>query len=261
MFNGSNFKIIVFIFALFYSSIARTENIDEAPTKIDEKPSSAGITRDFEGWARNIENKHKEYDATDLVGPVSGKIEHYINNNKDQLDSLNQQAIHNSRQYQKELGEIIGRDVMAYGKKEARKAKEYQISLLMIFISSSMPKHSLEQLAIQARLSGGVLVLRGFIKNSFQESINFIKKLNDNGVAAIIDPLSFRNFSIEHVPAFVVINKDNNCKMGRCDQTPLHDKISGNISLNYALEQIANYGEYGNEEAAVFLSNLQQGMQ
>ena len=101
-----------------------------------------------------------------------------------------------------------------------------------------------------------MLVLRGLIDNSFKKTAQFIKSLSNNGAQAIIDPLSFKRFNINQVPQIVVISDDHNCYMGRCSQTPLHDKISGNISLHYALERISSEGEYSNEVAKRLLGYI-----
>ena len=53
-----------------------------------------------------------------------------------------------------------------------------------------------------------------------------------------------------------VIVDNNNCKWGRCDHTPLFDKISGNITLEYGLEEISKRGEFTKKEANRFLNYL-----
>src|SRR5690606_18208292 len=127
------------------------------------------------------------------------------------------------------------------------------LNQLMIFVSASMPKAALEEYSIQAKKAGAVLVFRGLINNSFKQTTSFIYSLNSQGTTAIIDPLSYHNFNITSVPQIVVITDKHNCKWGRCEQTPKHDKIQGNISLEYALSEISKRGEFTQKEAARFL--------
>jgi conjugal transfer pilus assembly protein TrbC len=138
-------------------------------------------------------------------------------------------------------------------------AKPPQINQLMIFVSSSIPINSLRQFAIQSNKANGVLVLRGLINDSFKQTASFIKSLNDNGTRAIIDPISFKLFDVRQVPEIVVIVDDSGCMAGKCEHTPLFDKISGNISLDYALEQIAKNGQFTKKEAQRFLDVLRGG--
>lgn len=140
---------------------------------------------------------------------------------------------------------------------EAYKEKQHKhLDQLMIFVSSSMPKEALIQYSIQSKKAGAVLVLRGLINNSFKQTTSFIYSLNKQGTMAIIDPLSYRNFNITQIPQIVVIADNHGCKWGRCQHTPKHDKIQGNITLEYALEQIIDKGEFTKKEASRFLKNL-----
>lgn len=135
-------------------------------------------------------------------------------------------------------------------------SKAEGINQLMVFISSSMPKNTLTQYSIEARKSGAVLVLRGFINNSFKQTISFINSLNKAGTRAIVDPLSYERFAIDSVPQIIVIKDNNDCKFGRCQTTPLHDKVKGNISIKHALELISKEGEFSKIEAKRFLDKL-----
>ncbi len=115
---------------------------------------------------------------------------------------------------------------------------------LMIFVSSSIPKSSLKDLMIQAKKSGGVLVFRGMI-GSLRQTADFLGAISKDNVQAIIDPRLFDLFNVEVVPTIVVLKSTNqNCQSNdngnSCKITPIHDRISGNITLDYALETIAN---------------------
>ena len=135
------------------------------------------------------------------------------------------------------IGELLSR----YNSKKFLEKDSDQLPGLMVFISLSMPENSLNQLAIQIRQAGGVLVLRGMYEGSLQKTINAIYELNKQGVSAIIHPEFFRKYDVRAVPTFVLENKEEGkCKFGNC--TRVFDKLTGNVSLKYVLEQFASEG-------------------
>jgi type-F conjugative transfer system pilin assembly protein TrbC len=107
---------------------------------------------------------------------------------------------------------------------------------LLIFVSFSMPISTLKSLSRDAQKLGGTLVLRGLIQGSFKETQ---KKLVDLKEPLIIDPELFKTYGVTTVPAFVHLSE-----MGeRVKSGVPFDKISGNISLDYAIEQFKKEGE------------------
>ena len=129
---------------------------------------------------------------------------------------------------------------------------------LMIFVSASIPRASLKDLMIQARQSGGVMVFRGLIGGTLRNTQQFLGELAKENVAAIIDPRLFEVFNVELVPTFVVLAKPSqDCEESSCNFTPNHDRIVGNITLNYALEQFADGQGDAKSQAAEILAKLQ----
>ncbi len=107
-----------------------------------------------------------------------------------------------------------------------------------IFVSLSMPKSLLEQYDKQAKQIGAKLVIRGFKNNSFKETIQYTQK-----IAMEVDPMAFRKFSVTSVPSFVL---SDNSKF---------DKIIGNVSIKYALEQFEAKGDL-KQKAKKYLMRL-----
>jgi len=99
-----------------------------------------------------------------------------------------------------------------------------------------MPTETLRSLADEAHKIGGKLVFRGLYKNSFKETAQKFKELKRE---AFIDPTLFLNLRVTKVPTFVIL-KDQSDTL-----TPLsiYDSLSGNISLKYALQKMAEEGE------------------
>ena len=107
-----------------------------------------------------------------------------------------------------------------------------------IFISLSMPKNLLEQYDQIAKQTGAKLVLRGFKNNSLKETIEVTQKL-----ALQVDPMAFKKFGVTSVPSFVLVD----------DST--FDKLVGNVSIKYALEQFENQGDL-KAQATEYLKRL-----
>jgi conjugal transfer pilus assembly protein TrbC len=80
---------------------------------------------------------------------------------------------------------------------------------------------------------GGIFVLRGIPENSFKELAERIFELQSKGVSVPIQihPKLFQNYAVQLVPAIVVADED------------AYDKISGNVTLKFALEKMAREGE------------------
>lgn len=202
-----------------------------------EAQQKSDIYKSYLEDARNISNKNRQSE----------------NNGAAMVD---QGLVLESDSYKKNLSNLLKNYNLEQFKQELSQKQKKEFHQVMIFVSSSMPKESLIQYSSQARKIGAVLVLRGIINNSFRSTTQFILSLNKQGTKAIIDPHSFRNFNVANVPQVVVISDKHGCKDVRCAKTPLHDKIAGNISLEYALETLAKKGQFAKKESARFLNLL-----
>ena len=110
---------------------------------------------------------------------------------------------------------------------------------LLIFVSFSMPKTSIEFLAAQAQKIGGKLLIRGLKDNSFKKTAQEVKALN---AVLQLDPEKFEKFAIKSVPQFVMDYGDH------------YDTLSGNVSLEFTLEKFIQERPSG--RAAEFLKML-----
>lgn len=130
---------------------------------------------------------------------------------------------------------------------DAMKGKKNQApqSNIMVFISLSMPKESLQNYYIEAKKFNATLMIRGFIDDSLSKTVAYFKAAQDEGVMVQVDPHSFEKFNIVQVPTIIV--KDGNCLL---NTSCAYDKITGNVSLRYALEKIEREGEFGKRQAS-----------
>lgn len=112
---------------------------------------------------------------------------------------------------------------------------------LMVFVSFSMPKETLERIVAQSEKSGAVLVLRGLKGSSLsrmgEELAALVGKRN---VTAIIHPPAFKQFKVAKVPALVIARSGQATKIGEdgCAAPASYIKVDGDVGQDYALDLI-----------------------
>jgi type-F conjugative transfer system pilin assembly protein TrbC len=127
-----------------------------------------------------------------------------------------------------------------------------QTGELYIFVSFSLGEKALLNLTQEAKAYKATLVLRGFIKGSYTKTVKALQKIIlETGQGVSIDPELFSLFNIKAVPTYV-LSKPFQLNAQERTQTPLHDRIQGHVSLQYALEQFAKTGDL-REEAQTLL--------
>lgn len=128
---------------------------------------------------------------------------------------------------------------------------------LTLFVSFSLGEKALLNLAHEAKAYGATLVLRGFKNNSYAQTVKILQKIiQATGQGFIIDPDLFSLFSISSVPTYVLSrtfqlqtfeSKTLESHALERTQTPIHDRLQGHVSLQYALEAFAKEGDLQNE--------------
>ena len=112
---------------------------------------------------------------------------------------------------------------------------------LMVFVSFSMPRESLERIVIQSEKSGAVMVLRGFKGNSMARMGEEIAKLigRRNGTA-LIHPPAITQFKVTQVPALVLAKPSQATRIGTdgCAAPTSYIKVDGDVTQDYALDLI-----------------------
>ena len=127
-----------------------------------------------------------------------------------------------------------------------------------------MPAASLAALVKDVTKSGGVVVFRGFPDNSPKAfgaaMLQFVKQgQSTRGIG--IDPRLFRAFNVTVVPTYVVASRDFDlCDGFSCvTAVPPHDRMTGNLTTDYALAQFVAGGGPGATAARVYLAQLRKG--
>jgi conjugal transfer pilus assembly protein TrbC len=154
-------------------------------------------------------------------------------------------------------------DAMLASANGAVKAGRSTKPRFIAFASLSMPAASLKQMMREVGGSGGVVVFRGFPNNSARAFLAGVSKSVDKGVGLHgvgIDPRLFRAFDIETVPTYVVTSADfQPCDGFHCHtELPPFDRISGNVTADYALSTIAGGSGPGAAVAKVYLASLKK---
>lgn len=155
----------------------------------------------------------------------------------------------------------IDLDAMLAGAQGALSAPE-GAPLFIAFASLSMPQDALARMIADTTRAGGVVVFRGFSAGSPQPFIAGIRQVVDQQGASniAIDPRLFRAFDVQRVPTYVALSRDfEPCDQLNCvSETPPHDRISGNVTAEYALSVFTDANGPGAGIARVALGNLRQ---
>ena len=113
---------------------------------------------------------------------------------------------------------------------------------LLVFVSLSMPRPTLQRLVDQAARAKASIVLRGFANGSLRDTVAQVQGLiGARQVAVQIDPLAFDRFAVTRVPTFVLVRDGTRpvaCASGSCAPADSFLRTSGDVSLDYALEHM-----------------------
>jgi conjugal transfer pilus assembly protein TrbC len=113
---------------------------------------------------------------------------------------------------------------------------------LLVFVSLSMPRPTLQRLVDQAARAKASIVLRGFANGSLRDTVAQVQGLiGSRQVAVQIDPLAFDRYAVTRVPTFVLVRDGTRpvaCANGSCAPADSFLRTSGDVSLDYALEHM-----------------------
>ncbi|CUB08012.1 type-F conjugative transfer system pilin assembly protein TrbC [Tepidiphilus thermophilus] len=111
---------------------------------------------------------------------------------------------------------------------------------LLVLVSLSMPKEAFDRLVAQAERAGATLVFRGLKGDSMTKMGEEVQKiLGGRNVSVAIHPPAFQQFSVTRVPAVVIARPRAGAVLENgCSQPDTFVKVSGDVSLDYALDYI-----------------------
>jgi len=138
---------------------------------------------------------------------------------------------------------------------------------LYVFVSFSMPEVTLKRLLAQTSQIESSLILRGLIDDDMGKTKTRIAQLleaDENGHTRIkggfaIDPTLFERFDIQQVPTFVLTDTPaTRCTDANCTEVT-HARLSGDTTLEYALETMRREAPDMKASAGELLSRIRGG--
>lgn len=133
---------------------------------------------------------------------------------------------------------------------------------LLVFVSLTMPEGSLRKLIEQGERTRATIVLRGLKDGSMVKTAAAVRQILGNYKTAVqIDPQGFDRFGVNQVPTFILL-KDG-AQLQRCDDTSCvspssYAEVSGDATIEYALEWIEKRAPSFNREAKVLLQRFRE---
>ncbi|WP_299775737.1 type-F conjugative transfer system pilin assembly protein TrbC [uncultured Tateyamaria sp.] len=165
------------------------------------------------------------------------------------FDNLREKALNNPRV----------RSLMGVGDESGSGAgdedQRYEGSRVFLLASFSMPKESLRQMMSEANTYGLPIIFRGFVNNSIYETQAALEDVFGSVEGAVgysIDPTVFTRFDVSAVPQVIAVQSDLDvCETHGCEDDPVppHDRVKGNVPLDFALRLIAKNGDVAADEA------------
>jgi len=131
---------------------------------------------------------------------------------------------------------------------------------LLVFVTLAMPEATLRLLIDQAARSHALLVLRGLQNASIRQTAARVQQLI--GQAAVefqIDPQAFDRFGVNTAPTFVLVKPGaalSNCSVGACVAPDAFASIAGDVTIDYALQAIAQRAPRFKPDVELFLQRL-----
>jgi conjugal transfer pilus assembly protein TrbC len=133
---------------------------------------------------------------------------------------------------------------------------------LLVMVSLSMPKEALVRTAEQAERAGATLVFRGLKGDSMMKMGEEIKAIvGSRSVSVVVHPPAFQQFSVTRVPAIVIARPEaGNVLDNGCSKPETFVKVSGDVSLDYALDYIERKSPAWAVTAKHFRSKIVRGI-
>lgn len=122
------------------------------------------------------------------------------------------------------------------GRAQARKADE-----LMVFASFTMPPESLRRLVQTAGRVGAAVIFRGFKNNSLKETALALQALQQDNANVLVNPNAFTQYKVAVVPTVVLAKPSAFERLDGdgCSLPATYAAVAGDVTLDYALEEIA----------------------
>ncbi|MFA7098296.1 MAG: type-F conjugative transfer system pilin assembly protein TrbC [Gammaproteobacteria bacterium] len=133
---------------------------------------------------------------------------------------------------------------------------------LLVLVSLSMPREALERTVQQAERAGATLVFRGLKGDSMMKMGEELKAIiGDRNVSAVIHPPAFQQFAVTQVPAVVIARPEAGHVLDNgCSKAETFVKVTGDVSLDYALDYIERRSPTWAEVASDYRRRIIRGV-
>jgi conjugal transfer pilus assembly protein TrbC len=187
------------------------------------------------------------------------ELKQVLDNNGISLDSM----LKSVSKAKEQMAPMLGIENIL--KQQQNRSPTEKDSQLMVFVSLDMPRPSLERIVRDARQAQAVLVLRGMKNNKMGDTIGAATALKDGLEAGWqISSLEFRDIEVTVVPTTVLrmgAKRITACEADSktsCVSQPWYG-VEGDVSIEYALEQIIKHAPESTQEAGKYLATLRKG--
>ena len=133
---------------------------------------------------------------------------------------------------------------------------------LLVLVSLSMPREGLQHLIDQAEKADAKLVFRGLKGDSMTKMGEEIKTIVGNrNVSVAIHPPAYQQFNVSRVPVVVLARGEAGRVLDSgCSNAETFVKVTGDVSLDYALEYIERRSPAWAEVARSYRSRIVRGI-
>lgn len=147
----------------------------------------------------------------------------------------------------KDIGDVFGYDFEQEMQKHIDKNPP---EVLYVFVSFSMSDSLIREYIQDVVKTGGIVVISGLHNNSFKETVEKVEQFATVGEGELrggvmIDPKAFETFGVTTVPTLLLAkNELSRCLSADCVRdVPVHDRMVGAVSIEYALKAFARDGD------------------
>ncbi|MFO0373794.1 MAG: type-F conjugative transfer system pilin assembly protein TrbC [Alphaproteobacteria bacterium] len=206
---------------------------------VTEIAQSAGVARDADGMNARVQTfsnsasteavRKKEDVKNFLGGNANGyllKDDPFLMTQKKSKPACTSCGKEDSQKIQENPSSFVFQEIV---KKDTtplhEKSKEE--NQLLVFVSFSMGDEMIRTLFEDAVKKGARVLIRGLIENSWQKTLEKLKKIQAN---VDIDPEAFKRFEVTVVPTFVLVHKKG------------FSSLQGSVSLSYASKALLQEG-------------------
>lgn len=114
---------------------------------------------------------------------------------------------------------------------------------LIVFVSFSMPDDELKSYSEQAREAGAVLVMRGLVNNSLQQTKIRAYQVSHARAGWEINPSLFKKFKVDRVPVIILADGANKVTDDGCAVPTSYLRVDGSVAIRQALLLMRRYGD------------------